>query len=114
MFIYVKNTSNRKKKKPTAKQREMQASWKKLMKKYEPKNPVDMSKRVGSYALGKTSHRETPYIPSLPFTAGVCTKKEHQMYTGDAMIGIGQLHKSNAVPVFKKEDAVDLAKMRRN
>jgi hypothetical protein len=29
------------------------------------------------------------------------------------MIGIGQLHKSNAVPVFKQEDAADIAKMRR-
>jgi len=29
------------------------------------------------------------------------------------MIGIGQLHKSNSIPVFQSEDAVDIAKMRR-
>jgi hypothetical protein len=46
--------------------------------------------------------------------AGLAAKKDIQKYTGDAMIGIGQLHKSNAVPVFKQEDAEDLAKMRRN
>jgi len=29
------------------------------------------------------------------------------------MIGLGQLHKSNTVPIFKAQDAVDIAKMRR-
>jgi hypothetical protein len=36
-----------------------------------------------------------------------------KVYTGDKMLGIGTMHKSNAVPVFSKEDAVDMAKMRR-
>lgn len=39
--------------------------------------------------------------------------KEAQVYTGDKMIGIGQLHKSNAIPVFSQEEAIDLANMRR-
>jgi hypothetical protein len=34
-------------------------------------------------------------------------------YTGEKLIGIGTLHKSNAVPIFSEEDAVDQAKMRR-
>jgi len=29
------------------------------------------------------------------------------------MIGIGQLHKSNASPVFSQEEAIDISKMRR-
>jgi hypothetical protein len=29
------------------------------------------------------------------------------------MLGIGVLHKSNAVPVFSDEEAIDIAKMRR-
>ena len=57
--------------------------------------------------------RLTNHIPSLDTGAGIAVKKEVQQYTGDAMIGIGQLHKSNAVPVFKQEDAADIAKMRR-
>lgn len=44
---------------------------------------------------------------------GVATKREPLLYTGDKMIGIGQMHKSNAVPVFRQEDAEDLARMRR-
>lgn len=34
-------------------------------------------------------------------------------YTGDKMIGVGTLHKSNAVPVFNDTEAKDMAKMRR-
>lgn len=57
--------------------------------------------------------RETKVYPSRPMGDGVATKKEPQQYTGDNMLGIGQLHKSNSVPVFRKEDAEDQAKMRR-
>jgi hypothetical protein len=41
------------------------------------------------------------------------TLKPKPVYTGDAMLGIGTLHKSNAVPIFSKEDAKDQANMRR-
>ena len=51
--------------------------------------------------------------PSLSTGIGVATKKETQKYTGENLLGIGQLHKSNAIPVFKQSDAEDLAKMRR-
>lgn len=46
-------------------------------------------------------------------SAGVGSKREVQQYSGTEMIGIGQLHKSNAQPVFSKEAAIDIAKMRR-
>ena len=57
--------------------------------------------------------RSTNHIPSLDTGKGLAAKKEVQQYTGTAMLGIGQLHKSNAIPVFSKEDAVDISKMRR-
>jgi len=57
--------------------------------------------------------RETKVYPSLNSDRGVAVKQEVQQYTGDNMLGIGQLHKSNSVPVFRKEDAEDQAKMRR-
>ena len=57
--------------------------------------------------------RETKVYPSLDSDRGVAVKQEVQHYTGDNMLGIGQLHKSNSVPVFRKEDAEDQAKMRR-
>jgi hypothetical protein len=58
--------------------------------------------------------RETPHYPSLATAGDTCTKPIHgKVYTGDKMIGIGTLHKSNAVPIFNTEDALEQAKMRR-
>ena len=39
--------------------------------------------------------------------------KETNKYTGTEIIGIGTMHKSNMVPVSRKKDAEDMAKMRR-
>jgi hypothetical protein len=36
------------------------------------------------------------------------------MYTGDKILGIGTMHKSNAVPIFSDDEAKDISKMRRN
>jgi len=64
--------------------------------------------------LSLPPHRQNAIrYPSRDEGTGVATKKEPQKYTGDNMLGIGQLHKSNSVPVFRKEDAEDQAKMRR-
>ena len=41
-------------------------------------------------------------------------KKEEKVYTGTEIIGIAQMHKSNAVPVRSKKSAEEVAKMRRN
>lgn len=59
------------------------------------------------------STRETPKYNSVGNGIGVATKSEQKVYTGEKMIGIGTLHKSNAVPVFSSEEAHDLAIMRR-
>jgi len=44
---------------------------------------------------------------------GAVTIKQPLQYTGDKIIGIGTMHKSNAVPIFNDEAAKDLSKMRR-
>ena len=104
----------RKKKKPTAKQRELQSSWETMIKKYATKTIVTPKQSLSDvYSLGKPAGRETPKIPSLPFTAGACTKPVQQVYTGTKIIGIGTMHKSNAVPIFSDEEAKDIATMRR-
>ena len=36
-----------------------------------------------------------------------------KVYTGTMVKGIATMHKSNAVPVFSDEQAVDISKMRR-
>ena len=103
-----------KKRKPNAKQRELDASWQALLKKYATKTIVPKKQSLSDvYSLGKPAGRETPKIPSLPFTAGPCTKSPDKVYTGNAIKGIGTMHKSNAVPIFTDEQAVEIATMRR-
>ena len=57
--------------------------------------------------------RETPKIPSLGNGIGNAIKAADKVYTGTKMIGIGTLHKSNAVPVFCGDEAKAMANMRR-
>lgn len=42
------------------------------------------------------------------------TRKESPKYTGTLVKGISTLHKSNAVPVISKEEAIEHSQMRRN
>ena len=51
--------------------------------------------------------------PSMNTMRGNTAKKEPQQYTGTLIKGIAQMHKSNAVPIINKEQAVEVAKMRR-
>ena len=45
--------------------------------------------------------------------AGNGTKKDANVYTGDYVKGIATMHKSNAVPITSKQQAIDSANMRR-
>jgi len=100
------------------KARELQESWEEMLKRHGIEQ--EQRKRVRALSSGvlqssKPSYRgsDQPKIPSLPFTGGPCTKSEQKVYTGDKIKGIGTMHKSNAVPIFSDEEAVDIAKMRR-
>jgi len=57
--------------------------------------------------------RETPRIASLDTGWVACTKTADTTYTGTKVKGIGTMHKSNAVPIFSDEEAIDISKMRR-
>lgn len=109
-MIIHSHIPKRKKKKPNARQRELQASWEALLKKYETKKVINKSVPK---IVSKPYVRETPYYPSLKSGYHDTSKKQIPVYTGDKMVGIGTLHKSNAVPIFNTEDAVDQANMRR-
>ena len=66
-----------------------------------------------TYRLRVPPGRETPYVNSLNTGWGPCTKRTDQEYTGTKVKGIGTMHKSNAVPIFSDEEAIDISKMRR-
>lgn len=96
-------------------------AWQELLNKWEVKSEAKTTKvrttarfnPVVSNSPVVDPKRLTHNIPSVVTGVGVAVKKPVQQYTGDAMIGLGQLHKSNTVPIFKAQDAVDIAKMRR-
>jgi hypothetical protein len=61
--------------------------------------------------------RHTPRPPSLnPSQTGSphAAKPTPNRYTGTECLGIAAMHKSNLVPVFTQDQAVDTAQMRRN
>jgi len=99
------------------KARELEASWKDLQDKWgvktENKTRRTKSAEPLSYRLttpvGRTN---THHIPSRGDT-GVAVLKPAPVYTGTKVKGIGTLHKSNAVPIFSDEEAIEISRMRR-
>ena len=57
--------------------------------------------------------RETPKIVSQDTGWVACTTAANQEYTGTKVKGIGTMHKSNAIPIFSDEEAVEIITMRR-
>lgn len=70
-------------------------------------------KRLPLSTSQTTYHRESPVVPSGDTYDSFVAPKKEMFYTGDRLLGIATLHKSNAVPVFSQEDAEDIARMRR-
>lgn len=52
-------------------------------------------------------------IPPTSDKVGNGFKKEENVYTGGNLLGIATMHKSNMVPVFRREDAEAISSMRR-
>jgi len=57
--------------------------------------------------------REAPKIVSQDTGWVACTTAANQTYTGTKVKGIGTMHKSNAVPIFSDDEAVEISTMRR-
>lgn len=93
---------------------ELQDSWEQLKRKHHGK-PIKSTRQttLSDYKLSPPPGRESRHYPSRDSGVGYAAKLNQQQYTGDKIIGIGTLHKSNAVPVFSDDEAKDLAKMRR-
>lgn len=102
-----------KKKKPNAKQRQLQSDWEAMLKKYESKKEVKIEKKKPlKYNLGVPEDWSTKHLPSVETTRGNATKGNDKVYTGDKILGIAVMHKSSMVPIFSQEEAVDVARMR--
>lgn len=103
------------------KARELDESWKELQKKWgiEAENKkraraMAAPSLSGNYSLSIPEGRNTTsHLKSLNSGLGVATLSPAKVYTGTMVKGIATMHKSNAVPVFSDEQAVDISRMRR-
>lgn len=103
------------------KARELDEAWKELQKKWaveaeDKKRTRGLSAPLLSsgYSLRIPEGRNTTaHIKSVDTGGGNATLAPPKIYTGDKVKGIATMHKSNAVPVFSDEEAIDISKMRR-
>ena len=102
------------------KSRDLDASWKELLKKHNIEQEDRKRSRAmtaaplsSTYKLTIPEGRNTTAHLKSVDTGGNATLKAPKVYTGTKVKGIATMHKSNAVPVFSDEEAVDIAKMRR-
>lgn len=100
---------------------EEQAAWAKLLKKHgiDPNAPKKKTVDRGTLSMpAKAPPREEVSAAvevrrDHGMVPGVCAKPAPKVYTGTRLLGIATMHKSNMVPIFKKEDAEEIARMRR-
>ncbi len=103
------------------KARELDESWKELQKKWaieaedkKKKRAMSAGSLSDSYSLKIPDGRNTTaHIKSVETGVQVATLAPAKVYTGTKVKGIATMHKSNAVPVFSDEEAVDISRMRR-
>lgn len=96
----------------------LDAEWNELMKKWgaeQRERERTRGLRVATYKPPVNPRlAEARVIPSLPDQhVGAVTVKQTPRYTGDKIVGIGTMHKSNAVPIFSDQEAKEISSMRR-
>ena len=102
------------------KARELEESWKDLLKRQgieaeerKRKRAMTAAPLKGNYSLTIPEGRNTTSHLKSVDTGGNALLKPSPVYTGTKVKGIATMHKSNAVPVFSDEQAVDISRMRR-
>jgi len=88
--------------------------WQKIKDKYAPKTKLKVERK--SFVSPKPLRRDAdqPRVPSLDTgVKGAVNVRMPMQYTGDNIVGIGTMHKSNAVPIFSDQEAKDISSMRR-
>lgn len=94
---------------------QLEREWQQLQAKYDSAGKIPKKITKKSYTTPVSIRRDTgPHIPSLDTgVTGAVTVKKPMQYTGDKIVGIGTMHKSNAVPIFSDQEAKDISAMRR-
>lgn len=94
--------------------RELDAGWQDLLKRYPAKTVKPVKRELKDvYKLSIPADRDSRKYPSLDTGGGNTAPTPTKVYTGDKMVGIGTMHKSNMVPIFSDQEAKDISTMRR-
>lgn len=99
--------------------RELEESWKNLKQRWN----CEQQDRKQKYAMSapvwkdkspiyRDSNDKNPKSLNT-WVTGAVSSKPSQQYTGSKIIGIGTMHKSNAVPIFNDNEAKEISSMRR-
>lgn len=115
MLIYTNTKSKVKTKLRSKAERQEYEAWCK-------KHNITDKKRKKTSAVSLPAVVSTPYIRQTEkysslssfVTGPVSMGVSKNIYTGDQMLGIAAMHKSNLVPIFTSEGAKDVSTMRRN
>ncbi len=76
----------------------------------EKKNDYISIRKFPDYSSDRSTIPTSDVIPR-----GSTAPAERQTYSGErTLLGIATTHKSNMIPVFSKQDAKDISRMRRN
>jgi hypothetical protein len=96
---------------------ELDAEWQQLKSRWGVSNTKSKTVAVELPTVAKPHIRtqnDSKPTSLNSWVVGAAAKKDSKQYTGDKMVGIGTMHKSNTVPVFSDQEAKDIATMRRN
>ena len=99
--------------------RDLDNSWQQLLAQHGQviqKKKVETTFESLSYTLSAPAGRQKNnyHIKSLDTGhSGILPTKVIPRYTGTNIIGIGTMHKSNAVPIFSDDEAKSISSMRR-
>ena len=116
VYYSTTNTRKRKQKKKSASVLEAERQHAKFLKKMGigTRSSAGTEQRSSKPWVAGSSPAECAKLESCkPTYNSSMSKKEENVYTGTEIIGIAQMHKSNAVPVRNKKSAEEVAKMRR-
>ena len=117
VYYTSNNTKKRKTRKKSQKQLRAEQNHQAFidrMKRNSVNGSTTASKPVGAGSIPASSANLISFVStnSISYHSSMA-KKEEKVYTGDEIIGIAQMHKSNAIPIRSKKSAEEVAKMRR-
>lgn len=123
MIVYSTPRSRYKKQNPSAAERKLREEWERILKDTERGLAKKVSSSfkppavVKSLSVKFTSPRgpeaDLKKHKSLGDHTGKTELKPSPVYSGDKMLGVATLHKSNGIPVFSNQEILEVCTMRR-